>query len=122
MNIEADMKFDTKKEGLYTLFKPYQVNLLEHIWELNENVGVNSSRAHEYLLTTSEKKSRASVIFFLNDLVDEGILDYEERTGKGGHHRVYYPKMDRAEFAAYVTKAITSKLSKAFPVPQKLKA
>ena len=118
------MKFDTAKEGLYTLFKPYQVNLLEHIWELNEKekVGVNSSRAHEYLLTTSEKKSRASVIFFLNDLVDEGVLDYEERTGKGGHHRVYYPKMNREEFATYVTKSITSKLSKAFPAAQKLKA
>ena len=118
------MKFDTTKEGLYTLFKPYQVNLLEHIWELNENekVGVNSSRAHEYLLTTSEKKSRASVIFFLNDLVDEGILDYEERTGKGGHHRVYYPKMNRDEYAAYVTEAITTKLGTVFPVAQKLKA
>jgi len=124
MNIEADMKFDTNKEGLFTLFKPYQVKLLEHIWELNENekVGINSSSAHEYLLTTSEKKSRASVIFFLNDLVDDKILDYEERTGKGGHHRVYYPKMDREEFAAYVTETITAKLEKAFPLAQKLKA
>ena len=118
------MKFDTAREGLYTLFKPYQVMLLEHIWELNENekVGVNSSRAHKYLLTTSEKKSRASVIFFLNDLVDEGILDYEERTGKGGHHRVYYPKMNRDEYAAYVTGTITTKLGKVFPLAQKLKA
>ncbi len=124
MTIEANMKFDTTKEGLYTLFKPYQVMLLEHIWELNgnEKVGVNSSRAHKYLLTTSEKKSRASVIFFLNDLVDEGILDYEERTGKGGHHRVYYPKMNRDEYAAYVTGTITVKLGKVFPEAQKLKA
>ena len=76
MSIEADMKLDTTKDGLYTLFKPYQVLLLEHIWELNENekVGVNSSRAHGYLLTTSEKKSRASVIFFLNDLVEIVLL------------------------------------------------
>ena len=118
------MKFDTTKDGLYTLFKPYQVMLLEHIWELNENekVGVNSSRAHEYLLTTSEKKSRASVIFFLNDLVDEGILDYEERTGKGGHHRVYYPKMNRDEYAAYVTGTVTVKLGNVFPEILTLKA
>ena len=118
------MKFDTTKEGLNTLFKPYQVMLLEHIWELNENekVGVNSSRAHGYLLTTSEKKSRASVIFFLNDLVDDGILDYEERTGKGGHHRVYFPKMNRDEYAAYVTETVTVKLGKVFLAAQKLKA
>jgi len=118
------MKFDTNKEGLYTLFKPYQVELVEHIWKINEDgrVGVNSSQAHDYLLTTSEKKSRASVIFFLNDLVDEGILDYEERTGKGGHHRVYYPKMDREEFAAYVIDKITSKLTEIFPKAKKVKA
>ena len=35
--------------------------------------------------------SRASVIFFLNDMVDDGILRYVSKTGKGGHHRVYYP-------------------------------
>jgi hypothetical protein len=29
------MKFDTSKEGLHTLFKPYQAALMEYIWELN---------------------------------------------------------------------------------------
>ncbi len=29
------MKFDTKQEGLRTLFKPYQALLMEHIWDLN---------------------------------------------------------------------------------------
>lgn len=110
------MKFDTKQEGLETLFKPYQVLLLEHLWELNGNgrVGINSGQAHKYLQDTPEKKSRASVIFFLNDLVDEGILDYEERTGKGGYHRVYYPNMNREEFADYITDLITKKLKTIF--------
>ncbi len=91
------MKFDTKQEGLETLFKPYQVLLLEYIWELNENqrIGVTSGQAHLYLQKTSESKSRASVIFFLNDLVEEEILSYVERTGKGGYHRVYFPNMNR---------------------------
>ena len=111
------MKFDTDKEGLHTLFRPYQALLLEHLWELNSEsrVGVNSGQAHRYLLDTPEKMSRASVINFLNDMVDEGILDYEEKTGKGGYHRVYYPKMDREEFSVYVTELIKKKLSDAFP-------
>ncbi len=110
------MKFDIKKEGLETLFKPYQVLLLEHIWDLNGNdrTGMNSGQAHKYLQDTPEKKSRASVIFFLNDMVDDGILDYEEKTGKGGYHRVYYPHMNREEFADHITDLITKKLKTIF--------
>ena len=110
------MKFDTSKDGLYTFFKPYQVELLEHIWELNkhERVGINTAKAHAYVLTTQEKRSRASVIFFLNDMVDAEIMEYEERTGKGGHQKVYFPTMSRAEFAVYATDKITSKLREVF--------
>ena len=106
------MKFDTKQEGLETLFKPYQALLLEWIWELNEKQrkGVTSGQAHIYLQSTSERKSRASVIFFLNDLVEEEILTFEERTGKGGHHRVYFPNMNREEFSDHVVAAINMKL------------
>jgi len=47
--------------------------------------------------------------------VEEGILTYEERPGKGGHHRVYYPNMDREEFSTYVITSINEKLSAVFP-------
>jgi len=118
------MKFDTKQEGLETLFKPYQALLLEWIWEINENQrkGVNSGQAHVYLQDTSERKSRASVIFFLNDLVEEGVLTYEERTGKGGHHRVYYPAMNKEEYSDYVIGSINDKLSSVFPHSNKIQA
>ena len=111
------MKFDTEKDGLQTLFKPYQVLLIEHIWDLNKagRVGINSGQAHRFLQDTPEKMSRATVILFLNDMVDEGVLEYEERSGKGGYHRVYYPKMDREGFAVYVTELINSKLKGVFP-------
>jgi predicted transcriptional regulator len=111
------MKFDTSGEGLLTLFKPYQAALLEHIWDLNGGgrVGVTSGQAHEFLQGHPDSKSRASVIFFLNDMVEEGILDYEEKTGKGGYHRVYYPKMDREQFARHVVEKVTGKLEEVFP-------
>lgn len=111
------MKFDTNQNGLKTLFKPYQVLLLEHLWDLNGNgrKGINSGEAFRYLQGKPEKKSRASVIFFLNDMVDEGFLEYEEKTGKGGYHRVYYPKMNREEFSKHVTELINEKLKTVFP-------
>ncbi len=48
-------------------------------------------------------------------MVEEGVLDYEERSGKGGYHRVYYPKMNREQFAKYVVETITDKLDEVFP-------
>jgi hypothetical protein len=106
------MKFDTRQEGLRTLFKPYQALLLEHLWDLNgkTRVGLKSGQAWKYLQDKPEKKSRASVIIFLNEMVDEGILDYEERTGKGGYHRVYYPKMNRKELGEHVSNLINEKI------------
>ena len=88
------------KEGLEAIFRPYQALLLAHLWKINQEgrVGLKSGQAWEYLLNKPEKKSRASVIFFLNDLVDAGILEYEEKTGKGGYHRIYYPTMTAEEF------------------------
>jgi len=52
---------------------------------------IKSRAVHKYLqdLGGEAAKSRASVINFLNTMVDEGFLDYIEETGKGGYHRVY---------------------------------
>jgi hypothetical protein len=114
------MKFDTSEKGLLTLFKPYQAALLEHIWELNnpERTGITSGQAYEFLQEHPDSKSRAAAIFFLNDMVEEGILEYEEKTGKGGYHRVYYPKMNRKQFTNHVVDTITRKLAEVFPSAQ----
>jgi hypothetical protein len=110
------MKFNTDENGLHTLFKPYQALLIEHIWDLNKEgrVGINSRGAHRFLQGTPEKMSRASAIIFLNEMVDEGVLEYEEKSGKGGYHRVYYPKTNREEFAVYVKELINNKLKEIF--------
>ena len=111
------MIFDTSEKGLLTLFKPYQVAILEHIWELDKpgRTGVTSGQAHEFLDSHPEGKSRASVINFLNEMVEEGILEYEEESGKGGWHRVYYPKLNREQFAHHVVEMITRKMGEVFP-------
>jgi hypothetical protein len=74
------MIFNTSEKGLLTLFKPYQASLLEYIWKLNESarVGIVSIKAYEFLKGHQDSKSRASVINFLNDMAEEGVLEYEE--------------------------------------------
>ena len=109
------MIFDTEKDGLYTIFKPYQLFLMEHIWEVNKETrtGTTSGQAFKLLQKTDNKDlmlSRTSAIFFLNDMVEEGVIKYEEESGKGGYHKVYYPKMTRDDFGQYVVSSIMEKL------------
>jgi predicted transcriptional regulator len=104
--------------------KPYQAALMEHIWEINEEdrTGIISREAHEYLIDTGEdelKISRASVIIFLDAMVEEGVLEYETETGKGGYHRVYFPAMKPKQFESYVTNAIMEKLKEVFAASRK---
>jgi predicted transcriptional regulator len=110
------MKFDMMQEGLLAVFKSYQATLMEHIWDQNlkEKVGITSGEAHKLLKDNPERKSRASVIIFLNNMVEEGILGYELKTGKGGYHRVYYPLMDRDGFQKFISEKINGKLEKLF--------
>ena len=114
------MKFDTSKKGFQTLFKPYQVALLVYIWEQNakQRTGITSRQAYEFLRQTSDgelMKSRTTAIIFLNWMVDEGLLCFEEVSGKGGYHKVYYPTMNREQFAQHVVTTITKKLEEVLP-------
>ena len=52
---------------------------------------------------------------FLDEIVEEGVLSYEEESGKGGYHRVYYLAMNREEFGRHVIETIMAKLNEAFP-------
>jgi len=106
-------------KGLQTLFKPYEVALLVHTWESNieERTGISTGQAYKFLQQTGESElmmSRASITVFLNKMVEEGILEYEERTGNGSRNKVYYPKMTREQFAQHVVETITRKLNEVF--------
>jgi hypothetical protein len=116
------MKFDSSKNGLEAMFKPYQAALLERIWALNEGEGFTSGEAYNHLSDSGVKMkgtgrapSRASVIFFLNDMVEEGVLGYYEKPGKGGYHRVYNPVMNKEQFGRHVYSTLTGKLRAMFP-------
>ncbi len=50
-----------------------------------------SREVHDHLINKMGNKhpSRASVINFLNLLVESGFVSFVEESGKGGYHRVY---------------------------------
>ena len=112
------LKLDLGKTGFNLVLKPYQILAMQYLWKHPEEGG--SSRdvyvAVNAKLTLEGKSiSRASIINSLNDLVDNGVLDYHEITGKGGHRRIYKPKFDETGFKRFIAEATMKKLLEEFP-------
>jgi len=108
--------FNPDSDGLSKVFRDYQEEALRLVWNIGSE-GVISREVWNQVNQNLDGKtiSRASIINFLNSLVDEGVLDFEERTGKGGYHRVYRPRLDENEFKKYLAETVISSLMKDFP-------
>ena len=109
------MRFDLGKAGLETVLSPWQAELMRFVWARGE---ANSKDGWEHLQGTEHGMSRASVIFFLNEMVDEGFFVFREETGKGGYHRVYAPVPgvpDEEAFKVALTERVQGKLRAEFP-------
>lgn len=110
-------KFDPSKEGLRKTLKEYEEAGLRYVWSVGEE-GVGSGKtwmAVNERLDPDKTVSRASVIFFLNRMVDQRVLDFRSATGKGGHHRIYYPVMDERAYKKYLLKTVVESLMRDFP-------
>jgi len=111
--------FKTFRGGLSTLFKDYQELTLRYLWTLEEGEGAGSAQCWKHvseILKAKERTiSRASIIFFLDDLVDYNIIRYISKSGKGGYRRIYSPIYTETEFKEHIAKIIISKLMYEFP-------
>lgn len=113
----AGFKFNHEKEGLRKTLKEYEEVALRYVWSMGEE-GVGSGKTWAITnerLGHGETISRASVIFFLNRMVDQGVLSYRTATGKGGHHRVYYSVLDEKAYKKHILKTIVASLMRDFP-------
>ncbi len=111
-----NLTFDPKAEGLSKVLRDYQEEALRFVWKSDTGVTSREAWSHVNKVFGGEKTiSRASIINFLNSMVDEGVLDYEEKSGKGGYHRLYLPKLDESGFKKAVAKSVISSLMRDFP-------
>jgi len=113
----GSFKFDPSKHGLRKTLKEYEEIGLRYIWNQGEK-GAGSGKTWKAVneaLGPDKSISRASVIFFLNRMVDQGVLDYRTATGKGGHHRVYFPIMDERDYKKHLLKTVVESLMRDFP-------
>ena len=111
--------FNPANDGLSKVFRDYQQEALKSVWQ-NSEKGLTSREVCEYANGKIDGSiSRASIINFLKAMADEGVLNYTERTGKGGYHRVYTPRLNESEFKTYVAQTMIASLLKDFPVETK---
>ena len=110
--------FDASEQGLRKTLKEYQDIALRYLWSVSvEGAGSGSVWTHvnEVLTERNKSISRASIIFFMNDMVDEGVLSFSKATGKGGWHGVYKPAMDELEYRRHMLRTLISSMMRDFP-------
>lgn len=119
--MSSSFKFDPSKLGLRKVLKPYQVLALYYLWELGDE-GAGSGRvwkAVQEKLPLGDTISRASIIFFLQNLTRQGVLRVSEVTGKGGKKGIYYPLMDKKGYVKYLLNTMVYSLMADFPAESK---
>ena len=98
-------KIDIKRTGLGMFFhQDWKIPFVKLI-ESGQFTEKNPLRSRDAwinitkILAEDEKKiSRASVIFFLQDLEEMGWLASRKQSGRGGYHDVYWKKFPLSEF------------------------
>ena len=113
----SSFKFDPMQKGLRKTLREYEELGLKFMWSIGYE-GAGSGKTWVVInekLGEEKSISRASVIFFLNRMVDQGVLGFRDATGKGGHHRIYYPLMDEEEYKKYILNTIIESMMKDFP-------
>ncbi len=109
--------FNPSQPGLRKTLKEYEELALRYVWSMGKK-GAVSGPIHEAVnskLGSGKSISRASIIIIMNKLVDQGVLAYRDATGKGGHHKIYYPLMDEKGYVKYLIKTMVESLMRDFP-------
>lgn len=110
------IKMDLGESGFRLVLKPYQIEAMHFMWGDTEK-GRSSKEVFDAVNRSLKcgSISRASIINSLNALVDDGVLSYDEITGKGGHRRIYKPNFDESGFKRFIADTVLSKLLHDFP-------
>lgn len=101
------------RPGLNVVFTDWEIDVLEYLDGARAYIGSGAIHTH---LTRDDPRlvSRASVIFFVKDMVKAGLLLAEPCTGKGGKFEKYKLKYDLAKFYRSAQRMILTQIEEAF--------
>ena len=113
----SSFKFDPSQPGLRKILREWEELALRSIWAVGEE-GAKTRAVWEHVtegLGEGKSISKASIIVFLEKLEEQGVLGSWDTTGKGGHHKIYYPLMDEEGYVRYLIKTMVESMMKDFP-------
>ena len=113
----SGFKFDPSQPRLRKTLREWEELALRYLWEIGEE-GAGSGRIWKGVnekLKPGGSISRASVIVAMNRFVDQGVLGFRDGTGKGGHHKIYYPLMDEEGYSKHIIKTMVESMRRDFP-------
>lgn len=105
---DRPLRLNFGKSGLEVAFTDYQVKMLDILWASEEHL--SSSQIWSKVVDEKKYPSRASVIFTLNWMVKQGIVDCEDITGKGGRYGTYQAKFGPQELWVWLAERVMEKL------------
>ena len=106
-------KIDTGKENILAIMKPYQHGIISMI--LESKTDGRTVELHAALEAEGFIISRASVINYCKLLAANDVISFEERTGKGGYHRVYSKLMSWESILEFIHMSVLARLTEVFP-------
>ena len=112
-------KIDTGKETILAIMKPYQHAIISMM--LESKTDGTTGQLHAALEDEGFIISRASVINYCKLLAENNIISYEEKTGKGGYHRVYTKLMNWESILEMIHMKVLEKMTSVFPGSNYLK-
>jgi predicted transcriptional regulator len=105
---------DPSERGLKKLHRDYEISSLRAVWRCSD--GILSREIWEKVKKeTDNPVSRSTVIKYLQEATDNGIIKYDLETCKGGHRRRYYPNMNEEEYKEYIVQTVLESLLEDFP-------
>ena len=110
--------FDPSKRGLRKVLKEWEALVLRYAWE-HEGEFIESwpiwTHVNEVLSGSGRSISRASIIFFLDDMSELGVLSREVVVGKGGTRDKYRALMDERGYRKFIVTTILKSSFRDFP-------
>lgn len=113
-------EYDTSQTGFNAVLKSWQLKTMQIVWSSREGANSRTVWIKVNQALKGETISRASIINFLEAMRGMGVISGEEKTGKGGHHWVYYPSLDETGFKRFITETLLDSLMRDFPEETKV--
>jgi predicted transcriptional regulator len=116
MGMTFKLEIDASQQGLRMVLKEWEEEAMTVLWD-NSQKGLISREVFNQVnkRLSPGSISRASIIYFLDDMAMMGVLSKSEIAGKGGHRGIYSSAMDESRSKKFIAETAGEALMRNFP-------